>query len=395
MEELVLLGLLMTVGFIAGSIGERIKLPRVALYVVVGVLFSDELLGHLFPFPLGSWSQALMDIALGLIAFIVGSELNWRSIKSQKKSIITGIFGQSVGTFVVVMIGVLGYSALFLSERHPVSNAVILGAIASATAPAATVAIIEEYRTKGPLTLMLLSIVAIDDALAIICFTIALSFTVTAAEASHFGMAFREIIGSLFLGGLLGSMLGWYARRIHSDELRLPLVLGAVFFTIGIAQVLHVSTLLSCMILGFISKLLYRHKTESWLRPMNDIREAIFLVFFTLAGTHFRLNVFYTSFWFIFAYILFRTLGKYGGAWAGTSIGGSPKKVSQNVGLGLLPQAGVAIGLALRARETGSFAGHGSLILNTILGSTIIFSLISPILTKKALTRADEIGKRD
>lgn len=394
MEELILLGLLMTIGFIAGSFGERRGIPRVAMYVVVGALFSNDLFGRIFLVESQTWTDILTTISLGIIAFIIGSELNWRWIKAQGKSIVFGVFGQSMGTVFTVALGIWMYSELFLSNQYPLRTAIILGAIASATAPAATVAIIEEYRTKGPLTSMLLSIVAIDDALAIVYFTAAMSFVSAAAGMNMLWVSLWEIVGSLLLGGLLGGVLGWYARRIKEDELRLPIVLGFIFSTISIAQYLHISALLSCMSLGFISKLMFRHKTEQWLEPMDAIRESIFLIFFTLAGTHFQFDVFYDSFGFIAVYILLRTLGKYGGALSGTVLGGAPRKVSHNVGWGLLPQAGVAIGLALRATETTIFADHGALILNTVLGSTIVFALASPGLTKKALGRAGEIGKR-
>lgn len=391
--QLVFLGLLMTIGFTAGDFGERLGIPRVAMYILVGAMFSGDLLGQIITVDLGRWSMVLTEIALGIIAFIVGSELNVQWIRARGREVITSVLGQSVGTVIIVAAGVWLYSACFADDAQALQIAVVLGAISSATAPAATVAIIEEYRTSGPLTSLLLSIVAIDDALAIIFFTLAMGFLATSAESNRVLLLLWEIGGAVILGTVLGSILGWYSRRIHEDELRLPMVLGCLFLVIGCAQVIGLSVLLSCMVLGFISKLFYRQKTQQWLHPINAIRESIFLIFFTLAGIHFEFSVFAGAFFFIMFYIFLRSVGKYGGAWAGSKIGGSPAKVSSNVGLGLLPQAGVATGLALQIVESGAFPEHSTLILNTILGSTIVFELTSPFMAKFGLARAGEIGK--
>ncbi|MFP4013890.1 MAG: cation:proton antiporter [Chitinispirillaceae bacterium] len=393
--ELVLLGLLMTVGFTVGSFGEYFRVPRVALYVLVGAFFSHDLLGRYIPVETGAWSSMLTDVALGLIAFIIGAELNWKRLSQKKKSVFWGVSGQSLGTVLVVTIGVWIYSILFLQDIIPITVTLVLGSIASATAPAATVAVIEEYRTQGPLTTMLFGIVALDDALAVIFFSIALSLGTASADLGALEIALWEIIGAILLGSTLGMILGWYARRIEEDELRLPIVLGFVFLTIGTALYIEVSYLLACMALGFVSKLLFRHKTEQWLHPMNAIRESIFLIFFTVAGLHFELDVFYSSFGFIIGYVFLRGSGKYFGAFIGTRIGGSPPTVYRNIGLGLMPQAGVAIGLALRASESGVLSGYDTLVLNLVLGSTILFELFSPSLARKGLTNAGEIGRRN
>lgn len=393
--QLILLGLLMTIGFVAGDYGERFGIPRVAMYIVIGALFSGDLLGGIITVELGGWSMALTEIALGIIAFIVGSELNVQWVRARGREITIAVLGQSVGTVIVVASGVWLYFEFFAGQAHGLQTAIILGAISSATAPAATVAIIEEYRTKGPLTSMLLSIVAIDDALAIIFFTFAVSLLSGSTESNQLLLSLREIGGAVVLGIVFGSILGWYARRIHEDNLRLPLVLGFLFLNIGSAQVTGVSILLSSMILGFVSKLFYKHKTEQWLHPMDAIRESIFLIFFTLAGIHFKFHVFADAFFFIALYILLRSAGKYGGAWAGSKISGSSAAVSRNLGLGLLPQAGVATGLALQVVGSGLFPEHSTLILNTILGSTIVFELTSPFTAKFGLSRAGEVGKKN
>jgi len=393
-QHLIALGLVMSAGFMAGTWGERFGIPRVASYVFVGALFSAELLGSVLPFGVWGWSSVLTDIALGAIAFLVGAEFQLQWLRRRSASILLGVLGQSLGAVLVVTAGIWAFGALFMGG-FSLGTALVLGAIASATAPAATIAVIEEYRAKGPLTRMLLSLVAIDDMLAIVFFTLVMSLAAAGAEAGRLSTAAREIGFSLAAGTALGLALGWFARRIESDELRLPVILGFVLLTLGLAGRLEFSPLLSCMVLGYMSKLVAAEESDLCLSPMSHIREAIFLIFFTLAGAHFEFHVFVGAAGFIAAYILLRTAGKYSGAFVGTWLGGAPAAVRNNVGLGLLPQAGVSIGLALTVSEAAGFSHHGPLILNTIIGSTIVFELSAPIAAKLGLKRAGETGAAD
>jgi Kef-type K+ transport system membrane component KefB len=389
-QHLITLGVLMSAGFMAGTWGERIGIPRVASYVVVGALFSEELLGSVLHFSAAGWSAVLTDTALGAIAFMVGAEFQLKWLRRRGGSILLGALGQSLGAVLTVTLGIWAFGRLFMGSLD-LGTTLVLGAIASATAPAATIAVIEEYRARGPLTRMLLSLVAIDDMLAIILFTAAMSLAGAGGEAGGPAGAAREVGLSAAAGAALGLCLGWFARRVRSDELRLPVVLGFIFLTLGVSGRFGLSSLLSCMVLGYVSKLVAAEESDLCLAPMGHIREAIFLIFFTLAGAHFQFRVLTGSAAFIVAYILLRTAGKYGGALLGTWAGGAPERVRRNVGLGLLPQAGVSIGLALTVSEAAGFSHHASLILNTIIGSTIIFELSAPVASKLALKRAGEI----
>lgn len=382
----------MTAGFAVGSVGERAGIPRVASYVFVGALFSGELLGGLLHLSFGGWSSVLTDIALGAIAFLVGAEFKTGWLREQRSGILGGVFGQSFGALLLVTLG-LWLLAAFFPTGFSFRTALVLGAIASATAPAATLAVIEEYDAEGPLTDTLISLVAIDDMLAIVLVALVLTFAGGEASGSHWVTAVREIGLAVLTGCVLGGLLGWFGNRVSEDDIRLPLILGFILLTLGGAARFDFSFLLACMVLGFVSKRLPEPHTRTFMVPMEHIREAIFLIFFTLAGVHFEFDVFFGSMGFILAYILLRMLGKYTGARLGTWLGGSPPSVRENVGLGLLPQAGVSIGLALTVSETAGFTGIGPLILNTIIGSTILFELSAPIATKFGLSRAGEIGE--
>jgi Kef-type K+ transport system membrane component KefB len=393
LSALLFLGLLMAAGFTVGTFGERVGLPRVAMYVAVGALLSEGLLGRFYPGELGTWTDTLTTTALGVIAFLVGAEIDWGWLRKQGRPVLLGVFGQSIATVLVVTLGAWAYSHFVLESVFDIATVMVLGAIASATAPAATIAVIEEYRARGPLTSMLLSIVAIDDALAILYFTFAMSLTAANAGFGWVWESGREILGAVATGMLLGGVLGWYGRRFRADELRLPVVLGFIFLTLGLASVARFSALLSCMVLGFVSRNLFKRAEGHWLSPMRHIQETVFLVFFTLAGVHFAFSAFVSALGFMTVYVVLRTAGKYAGAWAGTRLGGAPKSVYANVGLGLLPQAGVAVGLALSAVEAGGLSEHQSLILNTVLGSTILYELAAPFLARRALSRAGEISR--
>ncbi|MFO7768761.1 MAG: cation:proton antiporter [bacterium] len=390
MAHLTSLGLLMTVGFAAGRLGERVGIPRVASYVFVGALFSVELLGGLLDFRFTGWSSTLTDIALGAIAFLVGTEFETDWLREQRGSILGGVLGQSMGAILVVSLG-LWAAGLFLFEQVTFQTALVLGAIATATAPAATIAVIEEYGAEGPLTSTLISLVAIDDMIAIVTVALVLTLAGGGSGESPWLTVLWEIGLAVAAGSLLGVLLGGFGIRVKSGDLRLPLILGFIFLTLGLASRFHFSFLLACMLLGFVAKCLAHQHTRVFLVPMDHIREAIFLIFFTLAGVHFHFDVFFGSLGFIAAYIVLRMAGKYSGAMAGTWIGDSPPEVRGNVGLGLLPQAGVSIGLALTVVETAGFRQSGPLIMNTIIGSTILFELTAPIAAKFGLSRAGEI----
>ncbi len=390
LSQLIFLGLIMSVGFVAGSLGERLGLPRVAAYVIVGVIFSHDLLGYLLPASRGVWSEALTDVALGIIAFLVGAELELGWLRERGKCIVLGVLGQSISTVLIVWAGMWAFSHLSDSVALDAGSAMVIAAISSATAPAAVIAVIDEYKARGPLTSTLLSIVAIDDALAIVYFTLAMSFVAGGGQVNPYMSAGWEIIGSLVVGMILGWILGLLGKKIHLDDFRLPVVIGFILLTLGIASTNGFSLLLSCMTLGFVSKIIAGDKTERWLMPMNHIRETIFVIFFTLAGAHFQVDVFIGSSLLIATYIALRTIGKVSGAYAGTKIGGAPPQVYKYSGLGLLSQAGVAIGLALIATSEDHLGQTGPVLLNMILGSTMFFELTAPIITKKVLEKAGE-----
>ena len=390
LAPLILIGLMMFVGFAAGVLVERIGIPRVAIYVAVGALFSNSVLGNWFPLSVENWSPILTNVALAIIAYLVGAEIHLKEIHRQEKAVIAAALGQLLGVLILVTAGVWAYSQ-WSGKEIQLSAAFVLGSIASATAPAATIAVISEYRARGKLSDILLGVVAIDDALGIMVFTLAIGIVGQNDIGSSLWSAAKEISGAIILGALYGSLLGILGRKIHGDDLRLPIIIAAIFLTAGMADMFGFSMLLACMVLGLVSKILFKGKTERWSEPSDHIREVIFLIFFVIAGSHFQPQAFIQSFGLILVYIIARSIGKLSGTALGTSVVSTSLEVRRYLGFCLLPQAGVAVGMALKAVENPALQHISATLMNTILGSTILFELSAPIATRWALKKSGEL----
>ncbi len=393
----ILLGLLLLIGFVFGLLADKIGLPRVVGYILAGALFSQYLLGQYFDFLKEDmhWGpDTATRLALGIIAFLVGAELEPKKIRKSGNTVLAGAFFQALFCILFMAGGIWAYME-FIQGEADLSLAIILGTIAAATAPAATIAVIDEYKAKGSFTNSVLGIVAIDDAMGIVFFTIAIGFLGKENLSSGLGDAGLEIAGSIVAGIVLGYILGRIGHKIKNDNHRLAPIIAMIIFSIGLASFLHLSYLLTAMVLGFVSKLVSSFGTEKWHKPLGHVEETIFLLFFTVAGSEFVFDVFINSLGFVLSYILLRFAGKYVGALTGAKIAGAKSKIGRNLGLALMPQAGVAIGLALIAKSTPGLQQHGQLILNAVLGSSIFFALTSPLLTRKALQNAGEIKKEN
>lgn len=391
-SAVLILGILLTLGFLLGIVAEKIRLPRIVAYIIVGAIFSQDLLGGMFEFSTEPWSPVITDIALGIIAYLVGAEINIQNLRKQEKIVFLAVLGQSLGALLFLSLGLWGVGHLFnFFPSLSFYEALVFGAIATATAPATSLGIIDEYKARGKMTNTLLSVIAVDDAIGIIFFTLILGMGGGGSISESVIHGFKEIGAAIAVGGVSGIMLGLIGKHIDKEDLRLPIIIGFIFLVFGISKTYNFSMLLSCMMLGFISEIFYPKKQADWLLPMEHIEELVFLFFFTLAGMHFKLNVLISSFALVLVYVVLRSAGKYYGAYAGISIAGGDKKTRRLLGLALLPQAGVAIGLAIRAANQPGFEEAGTMILNVILGSTIIFELTSPLITRYALKKAGDI----
>ena len=409
MQVLLSLSVCLLVGLLLSRLAKLLKLPAVTAYLVAGILVGPYVLGQFGVPGLGFISMEdvesyslLADVALGFIAFSIGNEFRLGQLKKTgKQATVIGIFQAVVTTLLVdaILIGL----HFIIPDKLPLSAAIILGAIASATAPAATLMVVRQYKAKGPLTDILLPIVALDDAVGLVLF--AISFGIGKAFMSASGVDFvsiileplLEVVLSLLLGFVMGLLFTFFERFFHSRSKRLAMSVTFVFLTVALSMLkfeiagVHIgfSSLLVCMMLGtvfcnmcdFSEELMDR--VERWTAPL-------YVLFFVISGAELELSVFGDYIIVIVGviYILARSLGKYSGAYISAKTVKCDSHIVKYLGVTLLPQAGVALGMALKAHELGEV---GILISNITLFAVLIYELVGPTLTKIALTKAGDI----
>ncbi|WP_428266179.1 cation:proton antiporter [Haliangium sp.] len=399
MHELFFLGTLITCGIAGGTLMQRLGLPRVTSYVIVGVAFSPGLLGGLLTDSLGvgpgRWTEELTSGALGIIAYLIGGSLSVSQIRRYGASLWLTVLGE--GLFAAAATAAAMWLWLTAGEAAGTTLAgwqvaLCIGAIATSTDPAASVAVIHQYRARGQFTSMLMAVVASDDLLGILVFSLLVTVGTGAdlvAGLSHAGL---EIVGSLALGVTIGAGLGLMARARAARELLGPLVVGVVLLALGLADALHLSPLLCAMTLGFMARVVHGASAEALFDPIERAEELLFVVFFTVAGLYFEVDVFAGGLGLIAVYVLARAFGKWTGATLGARIGGAPRQVYRWLGPTLVPQAGVAIGLALTLGREPGLRPYVPTIVNMLLGATLLHELAGPLLTRFALSRAGELS---
>lgn len=409
METLLALSVALFSGLILSRLAKVLKLPAVTAYLVAGVLIGPYFLGAFGVKGLGFISMEdvdsyslLSDIALGFIAFSIGNEFRLSQLKSiGKQALIIGIF-QAVFTTIIVDIALIGLHFI-IPDVLSLPAAIVLGAVAAATAPAATLMVVRQYKAKGPVTDTLLPVVALDDAVGLVLF--AISFGI--ANAIMVGSVdivsiivepLLEVILSLALGSAMGLLFTFFERFFHSRSKRLAMSVTFVLFTVGFSMMsfdiggvrIAFSSLLTCMMLGtmfcnccdFSAELMDR--LDRWTAPL-------FILFFVLSGAELELSVF-TDLLIVLVglvYIASRCLGKYFGANLSAQLSKAPLNVKKYLGITLFPQAGVALGMAIKAQA--ALGEVGAMVASITLFSVLIYELIGPYLTKISLTKAGEI----
>lgn len=394
-------------GLLMSRLAKKLKLPAVTAYLVAGLLLGPYCIGalHLPGVGFGTLQEVeslnlVSQAALGFIAFAIGNEFRLEQLKGMgRQAIVVGIL-QAVLTTVLVDAALVSLH-LIKPDLISISSALTLGAIAAATAPAATLMVVRQYKAQGPMTKLLLLVVAIDDAVGLVLFSA--SFGV--AQALESGQASLltvllepaiEIVLSLALGAFAGWLLYRIEKYFFSRSKRLSLSIGCVLLTVGVSMAefeihgVHVgfSLLLVCMMTGtvfcnvcdFSEELMGR--VDSWTAPL-------FVLFFVLSGAELDLKVLANPLVLLvgIVYIVFRSLGKYVGAYASCTLTRCSENIRKNLGITLFPQAGVALGMALTAQQLA----EGEMIRNVVLFSVLVYELLGPALTKKALTAAGEI----
>lgn len=413
MQILLTLSVALFSGLMLSRLAKKVKLPAVTAYLVAGVLIGPYVLGALGVKGLGFVSLEdvesygiISDVALGFIAFSIGNEFRLAQLKKiGKQATVIGIFQAVFTTLLVDVVLIALHFAV--PEKFPLEAAIVLGAVAAATAPAATLMVVRQYKAKGPVTDVLLPVVALDDAVGLVVF--AISFGVAKAfmsgQISLISVLVEpiiEVLMSLILGVVMGAVFTYFERFFHSRSKRLAMSVAFVLATVGLSQLkftvggVHVafSSLLACMMLGtvfcnmcdFSENLMDR--LDRWTAPL-------FILFFVLSGAEFELSIFknVTIVLIGVVYIISRCVGKYFGARISSKMVNCNPNIIKYLGITLFPQAGVALGMAIKAKELGSVNGVavGEIVANITLFAVLIYELIGPMLTKISLLKAGEI----
>lgn len=398
-------------GLLLSRLAKLVRLPAITAYLVAGVLIGPYVLGAIGVPGLGiTHSQIagfgiISDLALGFIAFSMGSEFRVSALKKiGKQATVIGII-QAVFTTILVDIALVALHFAMPNEL-PLPAAITLGAVASATAPAATLMVIRQYKAKGPLTDILLPVVALDDAVGLVVFAISFGVAKSMSQASVGLLAIvleplLEVVFSLGLGFIMGLLFTLCEKYFHSRSKRMAVSVTFVMLTVGLSGLkfqiggIHVgfSSLLACMMLGtvfcnicdFSEELMER--ADRWTAP-------ILILFFVISGAELELSVFVDIAVVIIGlvYIASRSIGKYFGAGFSSRLVKCDSHIVKYLGITLLPQAGVALGMAIKAAELGT---NGAIVRNITLFAVLIYEIVGPYLTKIALIKAGDIKEHE
>ena len=396
---LLLVAVLTLAGFYFGKLMRFVRLPSIVGFMVIGVLVGPSLLGAIDE-SLDNSLSFITEISLGFVALTIGLELKFSTLKSFGSGIVLIILAESLLAF----ISVTGFLYL-LTRDLPLS--LLFGAIAPASAPAGTVAVIQEFKASGKLTNALYAVVGFDDGLGIIIFGFAAAFARSILSEAAGGVAdfwtvllvpLKEVGLSFFAGGAISLVYCLLLRKLDTRRDLFILTFGIVLLTIGVSSALHLSIILTNLIVGAVVVNTQQSSVLQKIREsMSEVMPLLFVLFFVLAGSHLNLAVLPSLGLIGLVYIGARSAGLVGGAWLGATVSKSDPVLRKYLGLGILSQAGVAIGLSLIVKQEFSGISQwgaqiGTTILTTIAASSIVFELLGPVTCKIGLKKAGEIG---
>lgn len=383
---LLALSIAMAMGLLMSRFIKLIHLPDVTGYLIAGLLVGPYVLGVMTP-ELNNSLAIVSNVALGFIAYSIGSEFKISYLKEIGiKPIVITIFEGCVASLLVFL-------TLFLTGQD-MPLCLALGAIAAATAPAATLMVVRQYKANGPVTKMLLPVVAMDDALGLMLYAIMMAVARTLVDGSALSVMtllvepLLQIIFSLGLGVALGFLLTLVIPFFHSRGKKLALSIMMVFCAVGLSEVLDLSSLLVCMMVG-ATMINLSHQSDSMLEQVDRFTPPLFLLFFVLSGANLNLSVLPTVGVVGVCYVLARAAGKVLGATIGAITQRCDKNIIRYLGFTLIPQAGVAIGMARMSMT--ALPEYADIINAVVLSGTLIYELCGPVITKIALTKAGEI----
>lgn len=388
MDLLLTISVVLLVGVIGGKIAGIFKLPNVSGYLVAGLFLGPSFLKFIGAQEINTFS-VINELALAVIAFNIGSEFIIKEMLKLGKSIVIITLAEVVGAIVIV------FSVMYYIFGQPFAFSIVIASMSAATAPAATLLVMRQYKAHGPLTKTILPVVALDDVFGIMAFGIAMSLAKLSVGKQQYSIVqmfqgpLIEIFGSLLFGIILGGALVLLAKRSTGRDNLQAITLVAIGIATGLSKMLGLSSLLTCIMMGTMV-VNYLHKSKRVFDSINDFINPVYILFFTLAGASLNLSTFKTVGFMGIAYVFARAGGKMIGAYFGAKSVKSDPMITKNLGLALLPQGGISIGLIVLVRQ--QLPEHAVAISTIIMFSVLIYEVSGPIFAKIAIQRAGEIN---
>lgn len=391
MDIILKISIVLAVGILGGKLASLVKLPYVSGYLVVGLFLGPSF----FEFVNVEEAKSLeiiSELALAFIAFSIGSEFIFKDMKKYGKKIFVITFAEVIGAITIV------FSVMYFILKQDFAFSIVIASMSAATAPAATLLVIRQYRANGPLTRTILPVVALDDVFGIIAFGIAISLAkmsvnnVTLSFKNTVVNPFIEISGSLLIGFIIGFILTIILRKLKAHDDYQVVSLVAIGLGVGISNILGLSPLLTNIMIG-TTLVNFLPRSEKAFHSINNFVPAFYVLFFTLAGASLDFSIFKTIGFIGIVYVFARGLGKFIGSFIGSLSVKAEKTVTKYLGLGLLPQGGVSIGLSVLVRQ--QLPEYATAITTIIMFSILIYETTGPIFAKIAISKAGEINGMD
>lgn len=406
MSSTLIVGIIISVGFICGEIFSKLKLPRITGYIAAGIILNPKITGFL-PSNITEHTDMVTNISLSFITFCIGGALAYHKIKKLGKSIVYITLFEAEMTFIVVTLGLMATLPFIIDDPHvsmlsmilPIS--LIIGALASPTDPTGTLAVVHEYKAKGDVTSTILSASAFDDALGLVNFSLAFVLAhvlILHQRFSVYSSFFKPLIivvGALILGIIFGVIFNLTTKLIKNETegVLIVLIFGLLSACFGVAHLLGLDELLATMTVGVIvtNYNILREKIFQILERYAE--EFIFVLFFTLSGMFLDLSALKTAAIVVLLYTILRTIGKFVGTFIGATISKSSPLIKKYTAFGLIPSGGIIVGLALTLKDDPAYNNIADIVIGLIIGATVIHEFIGPILVKFALKRSKEIRR--
>lgn len=403
MNVILSIGLLVFFGYLLGEVSEKVGLPKISGYILAGILLNPDLVG-LMDAGFIEHTEPILSIALSLITFSIGGSLSLQKLKATGSTVLWLTLMESIFAFLLVFIVIFFvfhyFIPLFDSMATTVAISLVLASLAAPTDPSATLAVMHEYKAKGPVSSTILEIAAFDDIVGIVIYSLvtALAVAFMGKESFDLGNTTLElgqsIGGAILVGAIFGLIFIGINRLFKKQEEGTLIVLtfSLIALSYGLSEYFGFEALLSTIALGAVTTNFNSLSKEVFQLIERYTDELIFVVFFTLSGLHLQLSVIGGSYLLIIIYIIARAIGKFSGIYLGAGLFEADTKVKKFAAGGLIPQGGIVIGLALILSRKAAFEAEASLIMSVVVGAALIHEIIGPIFSKLSLKKAKEIN---